>query len=108
MKNNKSYRFLFIEDQVSDVELLVYRLKQAEFKFTYDRLVDKIAVTKYLQTKKVDLDFTDYNLPSCTGEEILKAVKNFSLMFRHILRCCTQTALLLLLHRNTPVLMTEY
>lgn len=79
MKNNKSYRFLFIEDQVSDVELLVYRLKQAEFKFTYDRLVDKIAVTKYLQTKKVDLVFTDYNLPSCTGEEILKAVKNFSL-----------------------------
>ncbi len=69
---------LFIEDNVSDYELMKHYLKQAGLE-CFSACVDDLSKLKnYLPTHKWDIVISDHNLPGFSSQQAFKAVRNES------------------------------
>ncbi len=68
----KNLRFLLIEDNSTDVELLEYELRHSGFEFTLAVVQTPEDFTRELRTTLPDLVMADYNLPGWKGIEALE------------------------------------
>ncbi len=71
---NKPLRFLLIEDNPTDVELLEYELRHFGFEFTLAVVQTAEEFTRELRTTLPHLVMADYNLPSWSGIEALEII----------------------------------
>jgi signal transduction histidine kinase len=71
---NKHLRFLLIEDNPTDVELLEYELRQAGFQFSLAVVQTAEEFTRELRANAPHVVMADYNLPSWSGMEALKII----------------------------------
>lgn len=70
-------RILLAEDHQTDAELITYHLSQIVEKLEI-KVVDNLALfSQELQNFIPDVIISDYNLPTCTGLDILKTTKDF-------------------------------
>ena len=67
-------RFLLIEDNPTDVELLEYELRRSGFEFTLAVVQTPEEFTRELRTTPPHLVMADYNLPSWRGMEALEII----------------------------------
>jgi diguanylate cyclase (GGDEF)-like protein/PAS domain S-box-containing protein len=72
---NKHLRFLLIEDNPTDVELLEYELRHAGFEFSLAVVQTSEEFTRELRATAPHLVMADYNLPGWRGIEALEIVE---------------------------------
>lgn len=75
----KKYKFLILEDNPPDVELLQHELKKGGFVFDSLVVQNKNDFIKELKEFNPDLIFSDYSLPSFDGFSALKIVQESNL-----------------------------
>lgn len=75
----KPLRILLIEDSDADATLLLYRLEHAGYDLTSGRAWDAASMTKALQESRWDIVICDYVLPSFSGLQAIKLIKEHSL-----------------------------
>lgn len=63
---------LYLEDNMSDAELIITRLKSEGFQFHLKLVSDEKAFVENIISGSFDLILSDYNLPAYTGREALK------------------------------------
>jgi len=68
-------RFLFLEDNPTDVELIIYELNNSGFKFDRKLVDNKEDFLEALKTFKPDIIFSDFSLPNYNGLEAIIEVK---------------------------------
>ncbi|MGM0587405.1 MAG: PAS domain S-box protein [Bacteroidota bacterium] len=71
------YRFLILEDNPRDVDLMIRYLKRADLDFTYHHVEKGAEYQQALTEFQPDLILSDFNLPSFDGLEAIK-IKNQS------------------------------
>lgn len=83
MTEDNTIRVLLVEDSSSDVDLIKRQLQKMEVNFipTVETSLDRIE--EIIRTESIDLVLSDYNLPTCTGLDVLQTVQKHrpSLMF---------------------------
>lgn len=67
----QALRILILEDMDSDVELMVYELRQANIDYSYRRAADREQFLTALQEEKPDVILSDFHLPGFDGLEAL-------------------------------------
>ncbi len=76
-------RTLIIEDQTSDVELMVYQLRRAEFDVIYQQVQTegeyRAALEAIQAGMSVDIILADYNLPQFNAIQALKLLQTYHL-----------------------------
>ena len=71
----RELRILFLEDTLSDAELMQYELKKSGITFMADRVETRDDFLQALEEYKPDLVLSDYNLPGFNGREALQIVR---------------------------------
>lgn len=74
-----SVKFLIIEDNDADYELLVRAIQKHDIKAEFVRVQDAQEMRKVLIEQKFDVVVSDYMLPRFTGLEALRLFKSFKL-----------------------------
>jgi CheY-like chemotaxis protein len=75
MINKNLLRILFIEDELSDVDLEVLELKKEKFKFEHTTVYTRADLIKALEEFKPNLIISDYKMPSFNGLQALEVAK---------------------------------
>ncbi len=68
-------KILFIEDDKQDYELILLALKKANFNVTSDRVLTELELSQKLKQKSWDLVISDNKLPTLSGSQTLKIVR---------------------------------
>ncbi len=65
---------LIIEDVIADVELIEITLETAQVSFTYDTVDTLESCRERLATQSYGAVLSDYRLPTCNGQQVLRAL----------------------------------
>ncbi|MEO1021152.1 MAG: PAS domain-containing protein [Bacteroidota bacterium] len=66
---------LILEDQATDLELLVREIKNNGFDLVYRRCITLEELISEFKTDRPDIVISDFNLPTCTGKDALIAIR---------------------------------
>ncbi|GEM_PF-1951450 len=74
----KDLRILFVEDSPSDMELAGWELEKNGFSITRkERVQSRVGLQRALRSESWDLVISDYSMPSFTGLDALRLVREF-------------------------------
>ncbi len=68
-------RFLILEDDPADVELLSTTLNNSGLNCEFSIVETREDVFRILRTQPIDIVLSDYSLPTCNGLEVIKLIK---------------------------------
>jgi PAS domain S-box-containing protein len=69
---SEKMRVLIVEDNPTDVEILIYELKKSKLPMEFSTVCTEQDYTKALEEQPPDLIFSDYSMPSFTGMRALE------------------------------------
>lgn len=72
---NKSYKILFLEDNLDDVELMEHELHTAKMNFQSTQVSKKKDIVERVKEFKPDIILVDYSLPSFNGIEAFRMIR---------------------------------
>ncbi|MFZ1099880.1 MAG: diguanylate cyclase, partial [Steroidobacteraceae bacterium] len=72
----RALHVLLVEDSDSDADLAIWRLKQAGYACTYQRVVTETEMRAALQARLPDIILSDFSLPSFDGMSALKIARS--------------------------------
>lgn len=75
MSTNKPYRFLIIEDNADDVELLLRELKRSGLNPSYRHAESLDEIKEAMKGGRYDIVLSDFNLPRQTFADVLRTVR---------------------------------
>src|ERR1700727_3181441 len=73
---SETIRILLLEDNTSDAELCIRRLKRAELKVDIDHVGSSRDFMERVRTQSYDLVLTDYRLSNWTGLDALHSLRS--------------------------------
>lgn len=75
MTDLRPLRVLLVEDNLDDAELILAELRRRGFATDVSRVDSEAATRHALTTGEWDVVLCDFNLPTCTGTDILRVVR---------------------------------
>jgi len=81
-----SLKILFVEDNETDVRLMVQMLKKEFETVSYRQVNDADALLRALEDERWDIIVTDYSMPEFSGEEVLEIHRSLGLNMPVILK----------------------
>ncbi|MBT4969269.1 MAG: response regulator, partial [Bacteroidetes bacterium] len=81
----KIYSILFIEDNQDDLELILHWIKMGGIKFDHQHVFSQNGLIEVLKNHRFDIVISDFKMPSFTGFDALKIIREFDVDLPFIL-----------------------
>lgn len=71
-------KILLVEDSPTDEALIKRQISKLDFQTSITVVKDLEDIKRILESEEIDIVISDYNLPTCTGLDVLELVKEIS------------------------------